>query len=104
MSDELKPCPFCGGVPVAKMEDSDEKTAVISCRKCPAEMSRHVHWHEDGTSEMSELVAAWNTRAPDEAAMRAGYEMAAKEAREIGVFLRRFDLALKDARERGDAG
>ncbi len=33
-----------------------------------------------------------------DAAMRAGYEMAAKEAREIGVFLRRFDLVLKDVK------
>ncbi len=37
---------------------------------------------------------------PDaEAAMRAGYEMAAKEAREIGVHLRRFDLVLNDMKE-----
>lgn len=36
---------------------------------------------------------------PDLAAMRAGYDLAAAEAREMGVWLRRFDLAVKDKGE-----
>lgn len=32
-------------------------------------------------------------------AMRAGYELAAAKAREMGVWLRRFDLAVKDKGE-----
>jgi hypothetical protein len=31
--------------------------------------------------------------------MRAGYDLAAAEAREMGVWLRRFDLAVKDKGE-----
>lgn len=57
----------------------------------------NVYCDEPGCEALA--IAAWNTRAPDLAAMRAGYDLAAAEAREMGVWLRRFDLAVKDKGE-----
>jgi hypothetical protein len=53
MSDELKPCPFCGG----GVHWEDEMLDVVRCFRCTA----------DGPWSLgagkSEAIAAWNTRA-----------------------------------------
>ncbi len=97
MSDDLKPCPFCGGNDIGSTATNKHSLAYV-CTSCEA---RGPYAEGSGLERRHWIDAAekWNTRAQDEAAMRAGYEMAAKEAREIGVHLRRFDLVLNDMKE-----
>ncbi len=54
MSEELKPCPFCGGTPIVNLQMVSGYT-FISCSKCRA----------DGPlrSTHTRAVAAWNLRA-----------------------------------------
>jgi Lar family restriction alleviation protein len=55
VSEELKPCPFCG-TPEPQLAQPRATVGwwVIECRDCPALM-------EEETEEA--IVAAWNTRA-----------------------------------------
>ena len=58
MSDELKPCPFCGGeADVGKMMSGLTKGDVyrVSCTWC--QYSFHSRTHRD------DVAKAWNTRA-----------------------------------------
>lgn len=60
MSDELKPCPFCGGEARAfRCEESG--TFDVQCQQCGA-----IPFIGSRTSEkktMADVIAAWNTRA-----------------------------------------
>lgn len=59
MSDELKPCPFCGGK-AGLLPDSEHSTAMIVTHYsegCPADEIWCWHISEE------EAVKAWNTRA-----------------------------------------
>ena len=58
MSDELLPCPFCGGQPKSKFSMSTKSK--IWCPECAVEMravESYPVWHTDDF-----LVSAWNTR------------------------------------------
>ena len=60
MSDELKPCPFCGGEAMAfRCEESG--TFDVQCQQCGA-----IPFIGSRTSEkktMADVIAAWNARA-----------------------------------------
>ena len=60
MTTELKPCPFCGGLPISEY-DSDWGT-VVKCASCGGMMVErpYLHVYESG------VVKAWNTRAGEE--------------------------------------
>ena len=61
MSDELKPCPFCGGKAI--IDGCDETLWIVICKKCDASI---------GYKETEqEAIEAWNSRVeptftPDE--------------------------------------
>ena len=54
-SEELKPCPFCGGEAVAIATRPER--GMVCCRKCGASTDPDEEMTKD------ELLAAWNTRA-----------------------------------------
>ena len=62
MSDDLKPCPFCGTMPVIHCVDATYDTWYIECVyggcSCKPET-----WYYD-TKE--EAIEAWNTRQTDQ--------------------------------------
>lgn len=58
MTEELKPCPFCGGV--AYIADSNEVLGffVVKCLDCPARFSQHFE-------SMKEAAEMWNRRVSE---------------------------------------
>ncbi len=60
MSDDLKPCPFCGGEPFS-FEDYGHSTAwEVGCSNSQCRVEPHV-WEKT----KDEAIASWNTRTPD---------------------------------------
>ena len=60
MSDDLKPCPFCGGEPFS-FEDYGHSTAwEVGCSNSQCRVEPHV-WEKT----KDEALASWNTRTPD---------------------------------------
>lgn len=61
MSDDLLPCPFCGGKAIPATHDHG-RMWVIRCRDCTAEVweKNDGHHHQDFTPIIN---AAWNRRA-----------------------------------------
>ena len=62
---ELLPCPFCGAKAKAHIWENHTgvKFGGVKCIVCPAEVAWAVHWHDDGSEQLSEAIAAWNRRA-----------------------------------------
>lgn len=58
---KLKPCPFCGGEPIALYGDSG--WPYIACTNCKAAIGT-VGYFDVLTEE--ELIVAWNIRVPRE--------------------------------------
>ena len=60
MSDELKPCPFCGGeahIDGTSWRPTDgAEVAWVTCKRCDA---------YGPTLPLKEAIAAWNRRAPE---------------------------------------
>ena len=54
MSKELKPCPFCGGVPYINDELRAEDCICVQCQEC---FSESTPMETD-----AEAITAWNTR------------------------------------------
>lgn len=65
MSDELKPCPFCGSDKVLVIGMADKPLDCyrwhVECQECHC-TGRHFHRDEGARREMA--VAAWNRRVP----------------------------------------
>ncbi len=61
MSEELSPCPFCGGLRIVPVEQERRKAAGV-CLGCGAQ-GPLVAIQPFGTSD---VIAAWNRRANDE--------------------------------------
>lgn len=62
MNIELKPCPFCGGQAVLRVEEDDG--AFVQCRKCYNKtLSRADRWEESSAVKL--VVEAWNRRITD---------------------------------------
>jgi len=59
MSEELKPCPFCGGIP---SQEGTENSDYVYCTQCCA--TTDVVKANSGDDER-----AWNTRTPDHTAL-----------------------------------
>ena len=63
MSEELKPCPFCGSKRIAPeiFNDDDDVTVeyAISCLNCKAQSSYFTSFED--------AINAWNTRAKENA-------------------------------------
>ena len=59
MSEELKPCPFCGG------DASVGHTKVAYFVNCPDCLVATNILAPDSGQTKAEVIAAWNTRAPD---------------------------------------
>jgi Lar family restriction alleviation protein len=63
MSDDLKPCPFCGGEPFS-FEDYGHSTAwEVGCSNSQCRVEPHV-WEKT----KDEAIASWNTRTPNTSA------------------------------------
>lgn len=60
MSDELKPCPFCGGeahIDGTSWRPTDgAEVAWVTCKRCDA---------YGPTLPLKEAIAAWNRRTPE---------------------------------------
>lgn len=71
MSDELKPCPFCGSEADFWFHnaggDDEYEALIIDCKECSANMERWVAKYsktfaEDVTKTKAEMIEEWNTR------------------------------------------
>ncbi|TIX28893.1 Lar family restriction alleviation protein [Mesorhizobium sp.] len=82
MSD-LRNCPFCGNTCTVSIRVSGSyRDAIVICDGCEAQRSTDDAWVSPDEDErgLSDLVAAWNRRAPDPDHARLERELA--EARE----------------------
>lgn len=57
MSEELKPCPFCGGVDVKLRQHLATNMSWVSCTECGLEAPSETGWTDDISIEY------WNTRS-----------------------------------------
>jgi Lar family restriction alleviation protein len=76
MSDELKPCPFCGGLPSYQKTafyGSEQSPSYVKCRRC------NFYIAKTGTTSDEDVLMAWNTR-PIEDELRAENERLQKLA------------------------
>ena len=74
MSEELKPCPMCGGKPVFRNESLDERCGygyviTVACPDCRLQLatgnkSDKAGWNnEPADQQRDRAIAAWNRRA-----------------------------------------
>lgn len=77
MSDELKPCPFCGGTELETLGSNDH---YVRCSKCRAEgptaSIRMARSNFEDVNKRADALAkeAWNTRPGEDRARREGFE------------------------------
>ncbi len=83
VTDELMPCPFCGGMPMQARESADERSGycganMICCNDCTARVRVVDPSGPNGwaiRSGMPEAITAWNTRADRQSAILEGMEI-----------------------------
>ena len=61
MSDELKPCPHCGGE--AEASRDDEWWCIVGCKSCSAMIEEKVAGAHARPVAIQRAIAAWNRRA-----------------------------------------
>ena len=69
---ELKPCPFCGTIPI-------NHGYRIDCENCGAGLSVVDTFHDDKTKAHERLLSKWNTRPLESEAFNAALDEAAKQ-------------------------
>lgn len=65
MSEELKPCPFCGGKAVVHVNDGVR----VICRECETASKCLIDGYSQGRpdgSAIKSVIKAWNRRVNDE--------------------------------------
>lgn len=63
MSEELKPCPFCGSSDVVLQNLTDEDDNYVSCNSCEVQ--------QIATHTRDMAIKAWNRRVGDQRMQRA---------------------------------
>ena len=61
---KLKPCPFCGKVPLIVCPDNSYGSALITCgdgNDCPVDLAADADLNAGET--LDDAITAWNTRA-----------------------------------------
>ena len=99
MSEELKPCPFCGGTDIAISVDENQgnKWGSAVCYSCSA-VGPEVRTGYETYPEASwraEAAAEWNRRASPVDARREALEEAAKVAAEVAADEREEKMATR---------
>lgn len=61
MTDNILPCPFCGGAPKLRMHRTGEDSmeAYVECPKCEVRTT----YYEDAYAPTADAIGAWNRRA-----------------------------------------
>jgi len=89
MSEELKPCPFCGGTNIVLFKIRDGKR--VGCADCGAAARQTFHGPNGDTDQRA--ASRWNTRAP-----AGGWRPIATAPRDgsdiIGCWKTRFGMAV----------
>lgn len=83
MSEELKPCPFCGALEPQKIMFCDDIIGweyILQCEFCSARITSH--------ADMDDAIRKWNTR-PSEEALKA-------EVEELAGYVKRFRETLAE--------
>lgn len=89
MTEELKPCPFCGGeaalIIPSELVEADCADIYVSCEECEAESQHVVVEMRDRTPDLwpcerRDAIAAWNTRLSHSAEKEALIEALEKIA------------------------
>jgi Lar family restriction alleviation protein len=91
MSDDLKPCPFCGGEPFS-FEDYGHSTAwEVGCSNSQCRVEPNV-WEKT----RDEALASWNTRTPDTGieALTEQLEAARADAKEAEAYAEELEKEL----------
>lgn len=74
MSEELKPCPFCGGEAIIRIHKErssmfeylgyGENAACVACTKCGCNTGYYLpHYDQDENYHIKQATKAWNRRA-----------------------------------------
>lgn len=83
MSDELRPCSFCGAPPLQATDMSTGRPrAAIMCDNALCAIAPEVVGHSDTPEERARIAAVWNTR-PTEGTLRAACDAMLRECERL---------------------
>lgn len=104
MSNDLKPCPFCGGEAELKCNTEMGGTQYqVKCKQCPTTVGRFWFWKSE------DAIEAWNARKPIDKTIEQLKEMAericsstnCKEECEVCDFYSEMEAVIKIVRDGG---